>query len=57
VQQPRGNGELLEQKRRKGRRVGVMCRRRREARGERIDFMIRIIIENATVFPNALEAL
>jgi len=48
---------LLEQKRRKGRRVGVMCRRRREARGERIDFMIRIIIENATVFPNALEAL
>jgi hypothetical protein len=34
-----------------------MCRRRGEARGKRIEFMIIIIIGNATVLPNALEAL
>jgi len=45
------NGKLLEQNRR---RVGAACRRRREMIGERIEFIIIIIIANATVLPNAL---
>jgi hypothetical protein len=51
---------LLEQKRRRrnGRRVGVAYRRRRELReirGERIEFMIIIIIGNVTMLSNSLK--
>jgi len=60
AQEPRGKGELLEQKRRRrnGRRVGVAYRRRRELREirrERIEFMIIIIIGNVTILSNSLK--
>ncbi len=58
MQEPRGKGGLLEQRRRrKGQRVRATCRKRRKVRGERIEFIIIIIIGNATVHSQWLVGL